>query len=143
MSAAQWAELEDFLATARAFEDLPGKWQAAIVAAELGGDGAGLGCHAARACLHFDALPGRLPVLCHYALQLTLRPWEMERSDLTPLREAGFSDRDIVDANQVVSYFNYVNRVADGLGVELEPSWPREVRTPRSYDLRRQGGSRS
>jgi NAD(P)H-hydrate epimerase len=35
-----------------------------------------------------------------------------------------------------VAYFNYVNRVADGLGVELEPSWPEELRRPRTYPLR-------
>ncbi len=49
------------------------------------------------------------------------------------------TDRDIVDANQVVAHFNYVNRIADGLGVELEPYWPDEVRAPRTYPLRRLG----
>ena len=58
-------------------------------------------------------------------LKLTLRPTEMTPGDLAALRAAGLSDRDIVDANQVASYFNYVNRVADGLGVELEDSCPR------------------
>ena len=32
----------------------------------------------------------------------------------------GLSDKDILDLNQVVSYFNYVNRIAEGLGIELE-----------------------
>ncbi|HYX86892.1 MAG TPA: hypothetical protein VE777_18130 [Gaiellales bacterium] len=54
---------------------------------------------------------------------------------MTALRAAGLDDRAIVDANQVVSYFNYVNRVADGLGVELEADWPAEARRPRSYPL--------
>ncbi len=44
----------------------------------------------------------------------------MRESDLDAVRAAGLDDRAIVDANQVVSYFNYVNRVVDGLGVELE-----------------------
>ena len=83
-----------------------------------------------------DGLPTRMRVLCGYALKLTLRPWEMAEEDLDQLRAEGLSDRDIVDANQVVSYFNYVNRVADGLGVELEPSWPEKVRQKRSYPLR-------
>ncbi|MFW5786887.1 MAG: hypothetical protein ACOCV3_01335 [Halanaerobiales bacterium] len=39
--------------------------------------------------------------------------------DLEALRDKGYSDRDILDINQVVSYFNYINRIADGLGVEL------------------------
>jgi hypothetical protein len=75
-------------------------------------------------------------ILCRYALRLTLRPWEMEESDVSVLRAEGFSDRDIVDANQVVSYYNYVNRVADGLGVELEDRWPATVRGRRGYRLR-------
>ncbi len=52
------------------------------------------------------------------------------------LREGGFSDRDIVDANQVVAYYNYVNRVAEGLGVEVEDYWPAEARRHRSYRSR-------
>jgi hypothetical protein len=60
----------------------------------------------------------------------------MERTDIELLRAEGLDDRAIVDANQVVAYFNYVNRVADGLGVELEPSWPAALRTPRSYGAR-------
>jgi uncharacterized protein YciW len=48
----------------------------------------------------------------------------MNETDISALRAGGFSDRDIVDANQVVSYFNYVNRVADGLRVGLEDRWP-------------------
>lgn len=59
----------------------------------------------------------------------------MARADVERLRDYGLSDRDIVDANQVVAYFNYVNRIADGLGVELESYWPDELRQPRSYDL--------
>lgn len=84
----------------------------------------------------FDDLPERMGVLCGYALKLTLRPWEMSEADVSALRAGGFSDRDVVDANQVVSYFNYVNRVADGLGVELEPRWPAAVRRKRRYRLR-------
>lgn len=70
-----------------------------------------------------DDLPERLRVLFRYAIKLTRTPHEMVESDLAPLRAAALSDRDIVDLNQVVSYFNYVNRVADGLGVELEARW--------------------
>jgi NAD(P)H-hydrate epimerase len=59
----------------------------------------------------------------------------MTQKDVDALREYGLDDRAIVDANQVVAYFNYVNRVADGLGVELEASWPAEVRRRRPYPL--------
>jgi uncharacterized peroxidase-related enzyme len=75
-----------------------------------------------------EELDERMRALCGYALKLTLRPGNVVEADLAPLREAGLSDRDIVDTNQVVSYFNYVNRVVDGLGVELEPYWPAELR---------------
>lgn len=43
------------------------------------------------------------------------------------LPDVGLSARDVIDANQVVAYFNYVNRVAEGLGVELEENWDESV----------------
>ncbi len=55
-----------------------------------------------------------------YAVKLTLRPSEMQRSDVERLRGAGLSDGEILDVCQVTSYYNYVNRLADGLGVNLE-----------------------
>jgi uncharacterized peroxidase-related enzyme len=55
-----------------------------------------------------------------YAEKLTLRPWEMVEKDVENLREAGFSDSAILDTNQVTGYYAFVNRLADGLGVELE-----------------------
>lgn len=59
--------------------------------------------------------------LCDYALQLTLHPGLSRNQDLTQkLRSAGFSDSAILDASLVVSYFNFVNRMVLGLGVELE-----------------------
>lgn len=84
-----------------------------------------------------DDLDVRVHALCLYAIKLTLQPWNMVREDIEALRDAGLDDRTVVDANQVVSYFNYVNRVADGLGVELEPSWPASLREPREYPIRR------
>ena len=44
----------------------------------------------------------------------------MKKSDVEDLKKAGFSDKEILDINQIVSYYAYVNRLADGLGVELE-----------------------
>ena len=106
--------------------------------------GAALGRESGRAELEeavasgaFDRLPGRMAALCVYALELTVRPAVVSEADVEALRLVGFSDRDIVDANQVVAYFNYVNRVAKGLGVELEDYWPQEVRPERRYTLGR------
>lgn len=44
----------------------------------------------------------------------------MSQQDVQELRRAGFSDPAVHDASQVISYFNYINRIADALGVELE-----------------------
>ncbi len=55
-----------------------------------------------------------------YAEKLTLTPWDMVEQDVIALRDLGFSDSAILDINQVTSYYAYVNRLADGLGVELE-----------------------
>lgn len=83
----------------------------------------------------FEDLDERMAALLRYAVKLTLTPHEMERSDIEQLRAVGLDDRGIVDANQVVSYYNYVNRVADGLGIELEDTWPEEMRRSRTYPL--------
>jgi len=58
-------------------------------------------------------------MLC-YAEKLTKKPNSVEKEDIKNLKEMGLSDKDILDLNQVVSYFNYVNRIAEGLGIELE-----------------------
>ena len=62
--------------------------------------------------------------LCDYAIKLTRTPGEMTSDDVETLRGHGFDDRAIHDAAQTVAYFNYINRVADGLGVDLEDWMP-------------------
>ena len=59
--------------------------------------------------------------LCRFADKLTSEPAAMRERDVEELRRAGFDDVAIHDAIQVVSYFNYINRVADAVRVELEP----------------------
>ena len=58
--------------------------------------------------------------LCEQAALLTHDQHSNSPADLDTLRSHGFSDRAIHDATQVIGYFNYVTRVADGLGIELE-----------------------
>ena len=58
--------------------------------------------------------------LCGYAEKLTLQPTDMAESDISALRCAGLDDVAIHDATQIIAYFNYINRVADALGVETE-----------------------
>lgn len=66
-------------------------------------------------------LTARELALCEFAEKLTLSPAQMAREDCDGLRAAGLSDRDILDAVEVISYFNYINRVADALGIDPEP----------------------
>ena len=60
--------------------------------------------------------------LCDYAVKLTLTPGRCDESDVERLRAHGFDDAQITLAAQVISYFNYINRIADGLGVDPEAS---------------------
>ena len=61
--------------------------------------------------------------MLRYAETLTLEPWRIKKRYIERLREHGFDDSAILVINLVVSYFNFVNRIADGLGVELEDYW--------------------
>jgi uncharacterized peroxidase-related enzyme len=55
--------------------------------------------------------------MLEYAEKLTLRPATCTQEDLAQLRAHGFDDRAILQITMIVSMFNYLNRVADGLGV--------------------------
>lgn len=57
-----------------------------------------------------------------YVDKLTRTPGGMEEADVAALRIAGFSDEDILHICEVAAYYAYANRIADGLGIELE-SW--------------------
>ena len=65
-------------------------------------------------------LTNRERALLGYADKLTLTPSAVTSEDIEPLRVAGLDDRGIHDACAIVAYFAFVNRMADGLGVELE-----------------------
>lgn len=60
--------------------------------------------------------------MLRYAVKLTRTPAAVSDADVEALRSAGFSDRDILDIVEVVAYYAYANRIADGLGIETE-SW--------------------
>lgn len=59
--------------------------------------------------------------MLHYAVKLTLTPAKMTKEDVDVLRKAGFDDWGIHDICSIAAYYAFVNRMADGLGVELEP----------------------
>lgn len=65
-----------------------------------------------------------------YAVKLTRTPWAMREEDVETLRQAGLDDTAILDVCQITGYYNFVNRLADGLGVELEGYWEEEQEPP-------------
>ena len=68
-------------------------------------------------------LDPRLRALCDYARKLTLAPADVGGDDADLLRSHGLDDEAIHDAIQVIGYFNYINRVAEGVGTDPEPEW--------------------
>ena len=62
--------------------------------------------------------------MLRYARKLTREPASMERADVEALRAVGFADADVLAIAEVTGYYAYVNRLADGLGVELEDRSP-------------------
>jgi uncharacterized peroxidase-related enzyme len=71
---------------------------------------------------HSARLTAREVALLDFAAKLTESPSGIERHDLDALRVHGFTDEQLVDAVHCISYFNFINRVLDGLGVDPDPS---------------------
>ncbi len=67
-----------------------------------------------------NVFDGRLLEGLHYAKLLTLSHHKITKDHILLLQEKGFSDGEILEINQVVSYFNYVNRTVVGLGVNTD-----------------------
>lgn len=67
-----------------------------------------------------DAFEGCELALLRYAERLTLSPGKMQQTDVEALRREGLDDGQILEANQIVGYFNYVNRLLNGLGVTTD-----------------------
>ena len=58
--------------------------------------------------------------MLRYAVKLTVAPASVTAEDIETLRVAGFADIDILHIAEVVAYYAYANRIADGLGIPLE-----------------------
>ena len=58
--------------------------------------------------------------MLEYVEKLTVTPWDVSEGDVNLLQVAGFTDRNVLDICEVAAYYAYVNRIADGLGVQLE-----------------------
>jgi uncharacterized peroxidase-related enzyme len=67
-------------------------------------------------------LTAREVALLDFAVKLTMTPSGVGEEDLQALRGHGLTDEQLVDAVHCVGYFNFINRVLDGLGVDPEPS---------------------
>lgn len=67
-----------------------------------------------------DAFDGKELALLQYARKLTLTPGEMNQTDVSSLKNSGLNDGEILEANQIIGYFNYVNRLLNGLGVTTD-----------------------
>ena len=69
------------------------------------------------------ALEPRTRALCDFAVRLTREPARVSQADIDTLRANGLDDAAIHDAIQVIGYFNYINRIADAVGIDDEPDW--------------------
>ena len=67
-----------------------------------------------------EVFEGSKLAILKYAEKLTLRPSKMDKSDIDTLKKNGVGDGEILEANQIICYFNYVNRTINGLGVTTE-----------------------
>ncbi|MGM9321443.1 peroxidase-related enzyme [Deinococcus aquaticus] len=68
-------------------------------------------------------LTPRQAALCAYAEKLTRMPTDMTERDLTPLRDAGLNDHEILEATQVIGMFNMTNRISSALGFTPNPEY--------------------
>jgi uncharacterized peroxidase-related enzyme len=82
-------------------------------------------------------LSARQKALCRFAVRVTRTPAAIRRRDVETLRKYGLTDRDILDAVQVISYFNYINRVADALGIDPEPEMRLAAKRKRKMENRK------
>lgn len=133
----------------RAVEDCPSaltpieRQSAAFVASTLNGTGhcaSGLRLKLASLGLAEDTLiaietgpasvstgDARFDAICAHAAKLTTRPTEMTEADLDVLRAVGLDDLDLLDLNNMVAYYCYINRVVMGLGIRSEMSTTHEA----------------
>jgi uncharacterized peroxidase-related enzyme len=74
-----------------------------------------------------DTGDARQNAIVAYSAKLTSSPGDVTHSDVDALRTVGLSDLEILDVNNMVAYYNYTNRVANGLGLRTEVGSTREA----------------
>ena len=75
---------------------------------------------------HTSSITPQERVMCDYVVKLTKDATQCSPADHEKLRTAGFNDEGILQITLIASWFNYINRVADALGVgrDLAPEKP-------------------
>ena len=68
-----------------------------------------------------DSLTARQRALCEVAEKLSATPTRMVEADWQPLRDMGFNDVALLEVGHIVGIFNYLTRLADGFGLQLDP----------------------
>jgi uncharacterized peroxidase-related enzyme len=82
---------------------------------------------------HLKTDPANAPLepqdkaMIDFALKLTREPAKVKKDDLDLLQQYGFSEEQVVDIVLITCTFNFMDRLADGLGVELDPNMQRLV----------------
>lgn len=76
-----------------------------------------------------ETLTPRERALCEVAERMSARPTSMTEADWQPLRDLGLTDETILEVAHVVGIFNHLTRLADGLGLELDPQTEEAART--------------
>jgi uncharacterized peroxidase-related enzyme len=66
-------------------------------------------------------LDERQRAILFFAQKMTLSPWDMHEEDVLELRRHGLSDEQVLAVVLLAGFFNLATRVADALGVELDP----------------------
>jgi uncharacterized peroxidase-related enzyme len=83
-------------------------------------------CNAVAGDYQTADVPAKDVAMMTFADRLTRKPSAMKKRDVKELRDAGFRDHEILDVVQIAAYYNFMNRLAQGLGVELEPRFRNE-----------------
>lgn len=72
------------------------------------------------------ALDSRTRTLLDYAVQVTRDPHQVNEKTIEGLRQAGWTDEEILTATHIIGFFNYYTRLADALGIEPEDFMPKQ-----------------
>ena len=67
-----------------------------------------------------SSLTEQQKAICYLAEKLTLNPGKIVKKDIQKIIDFGYVDKEVSEIVQIISYFNYINRVADGLGLQPE-----------------------